>query len=299
MNSPPTFYLRLLGSPSIEAEDGAPVANRVTQRHRVALLALLAASSAERLSRDKLLAFLWPESDADRGRNLLNVATYVLRGALGEDALISAGDELRLNADVIRSDVAELGAALASGDNARAVELYRGPFLDGFFLPDAPDFERWVDAERQRLAGRYHKALEDLAEEAEREGAFARAVDCWKVRAARDPYDSRVAVRLMQALDASGNRAGALQHASVHQRLLQEEFDMVPPPEIAALAQRLRTEPVAQPSTLVKADEPAPHAAARAGDEAPGTSRGSAAAHSIGELEVRGRTASAFASPRN
>jgi TolB-like protein/Flp pilus assembly protein TadD len=73
----------------------------------------------------------------------------------------------------------------------------------------------------------------------------------------------------MQALDASGNRAGALQHASVHQRLLQEEFDMVPPPEIVALAERLRTDPVAQPSTLVKADEPAPRAAARAGDEPP------------------------------
>jgi TolB-like protein/DNA-binding SARP family transcriptional activator/Flp pilus assembly protein TadD len=270
MNSPPTFYLRLLGSPSIEAADGAPVSNRVTQRHRVALLALLAVSPGERLSRDKLIALLWPESDADRGRNLLNVATYVLRGALGEDALVSAGDELRLSADIIRSDVADLGAALAAGDDARAVELYRGPFLDGFFLPGAPDFERWVDSERQRLAERFHKALEDLAERAEREGGFGRAVEWWKLRAARDPYDSRVAVRLMQALDASGNRAGALQHASVHQRLLRAEFDMVPPPEVEALAERLRTEPVAQPpASVVKAVRAVSVVESRAAELAP------------------------------
>jgi adenylate cyclase len=48
-------------------------------------------------------------------------------------------------------------------------------------------------------------------------------------------------------LEASGNRAGALQHASIHQRLLQQEFGMPLGPEVAALAERLRTEPVAAP----------------------------------------------------
>src|SRR5688572_5247008 len=107
MNSSPTFYFRLFGSPSIEGDDGTQLGGRVAQRHRVALLALLALAPGERLSRDKLIAYLWPESDQERGRNLLNVATYVLRTALGENALLSAGDELRLNAEMVRSDVAE------------------------------------------------------------------------------------------------------------------------------------------------------------------------------------------------
>jgi len=212
-----------------------------------------------RLSRDKLIAYLWPESDVERGRNLLKVSTYVLRTALGEHALSSEGDDLRLNADVVRVDATEFEAALVSGEHAQAVTLYGGPFLDGFFLSDAPEFEQWVTRERERLAAGYAKALEALAEEAEARQDFAAAAEWWKRRSAQDLYDSRVAVRLMQALEASGNPAGALQHASIHQRLLQDEFGIADSPEVTALADRLRREPAS----------PAAHAPAPAQSPAP------------------------------
>jgi DNA-binding SARP family transcriptional activator len=128
-------------------------AGRATHRHRLAMLALLALAPAQRLSRDKLIAYLWPESDSQRGRNLLNVSTYVLRTELGESALLSAGDDLRLNAEVVQADVAEFEAALERADHVRAVALYRGPFLDAFFLSEAAEFEEWADRTRERLAG--------------------------------------------------------------------------------------------------------------------------------------------------
>jgi TolB-like protein/DNA-binding SARP family transcriptional activator/Tfp pilus assembly protein PilF len=256
MSASPTFYLRLFGSPSIEPDDGRGVAltGRVAQRHRLALLALIAAAPGQRLSRDKLIAYLWPESDSERGRNLLKVSSYVLRTELGETALLSEGDDLRLNADVVRTDAAELDAALARGDHAAAVALYKGPFLDGFFLSDAPEFEQWAARERERLAARYAKALESLGEKAEAEGDAPRAVEWWKARAALDPYDSRVALRLMQSYEASRNRAAALQHASIHQRLLEQEFGIAAGSEVTAFAEQLRTKPV------VAADDTAPHA---------------------------------------
>jgi len=222
----------------------------------MALLAILALAPAGRLSRDKLIAYLWPESDAERGRNLLKVSTYVLRSALGESALLSEGDDLRLNADVVQSDLAEFETALERADHARVVALYRGPFLDGFFLSGAPEFEQWAERERERLAAGHRRALEALGEEAERERDFSRAADWWKMRAAQDPYDSRVAIRLMQALEASGNRAGALQHAAVHRRLLQQEFGIDAAPKVAALAEHLRSEPAAAAQTVAPRTEP-------------------------------------------
>ena len=245
MSASPTFQLRAFGNPSIEREGGEPLTGRAAQRHRIALLTLIAMAPLARLSRDKLIAYLWPESDAERGRNLLKVSSYVLRTALGEDALLSEGDDLRLNTDVVRLDVAEFEAALGSADYARATALYAGPFLDGFFLSDAPEFDQWASGERDRLAACYAKALEALANEAEANAEFSTAAEWWKRRAAQDLYDSRVAARLMQALEASGNPAGALQHASIHQRLLQDELGMAASPEIAALADRLRREPAA------------------------------------------------------
>ena len=152
MNSTPqpAFRLRLFGTPTVEGPEGTPVSGKVAQRHRLAVLALLALAPAQRLSRDKLIAFLWPESDAERGRNLLNVATYNLRAVLGETALLSSGDELQLNAGQV--DALDFEAAVERGDYAFAVTLYRAPFLDGFFVSDAPEFERWVSMERDRLA---------------------------------------------------------------------------------------------------------------------------------------------------
>jgi TolB-like protein/DNA-binding SARP family transcriptional activator/Tfp pilus assembly protein PilF len=245
MSASPIFHLRLFGSPSIEADDGSgvPLSGRVAQRHRLALLTLIAMAPGQRLSRDKLIAYLWPDSDSERGRNLLKVSSYVLRSELGEGALLSEGDDLRLNADIVRTDAAELEAALARGDHADAVALYKGPFLDGFHLGDAPEFEQWATRERERLAARYAKALESLAEQAEANGNASAAAEWWKTRAVQDPYDSRVALRLMQSLEASGNRAAALQHASIHQRLLEQEFGIAAASEVTAFAEQLRKRP--------------------------------------------------------
>jgi eukaryotic-like serine/threonine-protein kinase len=240
VNSGNVFHIKLFGSPSIAAETGRLVTGPAAQRHRVALLALLALAPDGRATRDRLLAYLWPESSSERARQLLNQAVYQLRKALGEDALVSTGDELRLNAELLRVDVALFEQALASGANARAVELYRGPLLDGFFLSETDEFERWVERERARLAHACAHALETLAEAAESVGDFPGAVEWWNARAAHDPYDSRIARRLVQALATAGNCAGALRYADQHAHLLRDDLEIAPPPELEALAQQIR-----------------------------------------------------------
>lgn len=289
MSSAPTYRLRLLGGASIERSDGAPVVGRAAQRHRLALLALLACAPGWTLSRDKLLALLWPESDRERGRNLLNVAVYELRKTLGEDALISGADDLRLGHAVVGADVIDFERALDRGDHEAAVELYPGPLLDGFHLADGGELERWLDAERARLAARYAAALEALAGAAEALSEFTTAGRWWRRLAAHEPYNGRVAVRLMRALEADGDRAGVLRHARVHASLLQEEFAAGPDPEVAGFAERLRLAPptralpeslgasVASP-TAVEATAAAIFAAREpeaSGDVAPSAGRGS------------------------
>lgn len=235
------YSLKLFGGVSLEVEDSA-VTGSAAQRHRLALLALLAASPSRSLSRDRLMAFLWPDRDADRARKLLNQAVYALRGVLGDEAILSVNDELRLNAGAGRCDLIAFEEALAA-DPEGAIGLYAGPFLDGFFLRDAPEFEHWVDQERARLADSYAGALERAAAAAEAAGDLGRALAWWKARATQDPYDSRVALRLMQAYEADGNVAGALQHASIHERMLEEELGLPLPTAVATVVQRLHRRP--------------------------------------------------------
>jgi DNA-binding SARP family transcriptional activator len=238
------FSLKLLGRASLEG-DGGGLTGRAVHRHRLGLLALLAGAHPRALSRDKLIAWLWPERDSERARGLLNQAVHVLRRTLGTEAILSAGDDLQLNPQVVACDLIAFEQAVAAGDLERAAALYAGPFLDGFFLSDAVEFDQWSERERQRLAASYARVLEMLAEKAEAAKHWPRAVDWWKVRVAQDPYHSLAVVRLMLALEASGNRAAALLQGDEHQRLLREELGIEPSPDVAALSQRLRSSPSA------------------------------------------------------
>jgi DNA-binding SARP family transcriptional activator len=247
------FSLKLLGGAAIDGPQGL-LGGRVTQRRRLALLSVLALARERPVSRDKLLALFWPESDSDRARHSLADSLYQIRRELGETAILSTGDDLRVNPNILASDVGEFDAAVAHRDHARAVALYQGPFLDGLFLSEAPEFERWADAERERLARAYAGALEHLAEEATAEGDAKSAVEAWRRLAAEDPYNSRVTVRLLEALEAAGDQAGALRQARIHAMLLEEEFGAAPDPGVTALAERIRSGPATAPSPDREAD---------------------------------------------
>ena len=235
------YRLQLLGGVSLEGPSGA-VAGRVSHRHRLALLALLAAAGEKGLSRDKLVAYLWPESDTSHARHRLSDSLYVLRQALDEDPVVVAGENILLNHEAVRVDAVAFQEALERGDRETAVQLYVGPFLDGFHLSGSQEFEGWLQSERTRLADLHAKALESLARQAEQAGDPARAADWWKQLLASDPFNSRIAVSLMEALAAAGDPANALQQALAHERLLRDELEVEPPSEVRALVQRLRDE---------------------------------------------------------
>lgn len=230
--------LRTLGGLAVEG-DPRPVLGAATQRRPLALLALLASARDRGVSRDKLLGYLWPESSADKARHLLNQALYALRRNLAADDLFLGSSELRLNPGALSADMREFEEALDRGDSERAAALYGGPFLDGFFLSDAPEFEHWVDAERTRLAARAERALETLAAAASARGDHRAAAEWWQRLTALDPLSSRFALGLMEALVAAGDRAGALRHARVHEQLLAQDMGTSPDGRVVALVQKL------------------------------------------------------------
>ncbi|MGZ8376667.1 MAG: BTAD domain-containing putative transcriptional regulator [Gemmatirosa sp.] len=196
------------------------------------------------LSRDKLTLLLWPEAEEERARHSLTQALYAARRALGTDDLFVLAGDVRLNRDRLGSDVQEFEAALADDELERAVGLYQGPFLDGFFLPGSAEFEQWASSHRQRLEDRVAGALERLARTAEESGELRAALDWRRRLAAIRPLDASVAVSLMSVLAQTGDRAGALQHARLHETLLRDQLGLDPDPVVSSLASRLR-DPVA------------------------------------------------------
>lgn len=243
------YRLSFFGGIALEGPSG-PLSGRIGQKRQLALLSILAASGHMPATREKLIGVLWADMPEPKGRRFLSDTLYVIRHEMGEDAVLSVADRLRLNADHVWSDIGAFDEAI---DGARwdvAVELYGGAFLDGFYLSSA-EFERWTESQRTRFAERYHQALEQLAADAEAGDEWSTATGWWKRRAAEEPTNSRVALRLMDALVRAGNVGGALQHAREHQRLLSGELGVEPPPELSAFAARI----------AASADAPSPGAA--------------------------------------
>jgi TolB-like protein/DNA-binding SARP family transcriptional activator/Flp pilus assembly protein TadD len=235
------LQLRLFGGVRLEDASGS-IGGRAAQKRRLALLAVLA-SSPGAVTREKVIGLLWPDHGDERARHLLSTALYDLRKELGDEILLTEGGALELNDRVVRSDVEEFERAVAAGELERAIELHEGPFLDGFFLADAPEFERWAEAERERHAWTLRRALQDKAERHAAAGDQRSAAAVWRRLAVDDPANTRVALGYMRALAASGDRAAALRFAGVHTALLREEYEAEPDPEVLALVEKLRDEP--------------------------------------------------------
>jgi predicted ATPase/DNA-binding SARP family transcriptional activator len=258
---PPALVLRLFGP--FEAQvHGEPV-RRLRTRTVEALLALLVLRSGREAPRSWLAGTLWPESDEARALQNLRVGLMDLRGALGtEAARIEAPGQRTLRFDGVGADVDlhrfDAGVASGSEDSlAEAVELYRGPLLEGHFA-------EWLTPEREAHAAAALGALERLAELAAGRGERSAALG-WLRRAERlDPLSDTTQRRIMQLLAEGGDAAGAVQVYVEHRGRLRRELNVDPDPETSRLFQEIRgsvrrgARPVPAPQTASAAASTGP-----------------------------------------
>jgi DNA-binding SARP family transcriptional activator/TolB-like protein len=244
------YRLRTLGRLALEA-DSEPIEGASGRPRSLALLAILAGGGDSGVPRDKLLLYLWPESNTQRARNSLHQALHTTRRHLGEDLVQADAITVRLNPSVFSSDLWDFHAALDRGDVEQAVELYQGAFLEGFALPELPEFSRWIEEERAGIARLYSDALEAAAARAAREGRHRDAIERWQALARIDPLSSRPILGLMRAFTDAGNRAAALAHARDYETRVGRELGTAPDQSIADLAAELRQPPPAGESDPV------------------------------------------------
>jgi DNA-binding SARP family transcriptional activator len=233
------YRLRLLGGVVLEGPSG-PVTGRAVQPRRLALLAVLGSSGELGWSREKLIALLWPDTEPTEARRRLSQSVYLLRQALGEASLVGLGETLSLDRDLVVVDSEVFEATAEGGRWDQAVDAYRGPFLDGFFIRDSGPFEEWADSERRRLADMFATCLEAAAKRSVEAEDHLRAAERWRRLIEHDPYNSRAVVGLMEALSAAGDPGNALLAAAEHAEVLREDLGLGYGPDVGAVVERIR-----------------------------------------------------------
>jgi DNA-binding SARP family transcriptional activator/TolB-like protein len=237
------YTLQMLGGISVTNEAGAEVDALLRQSKHVALLAYLASPSPGTWhKRDSVIGMFWAEHDQTRARSAFRSALYTLRGHLPENAIRSRGDnDLSVDPQIMRTDAATMSELLDRGEYAQALALYKGEFLPGIYIADAPGFDQWLEQERRRTRALASEAARQLSKKLEAEKDQSGAIRAARYNYDIDPDDESTARRLIALLDRSGDRAQAFAVYEQFRDHIYEAFGVRPSAETVALLDAIRT----------------------------------------------------------
>lgn len=234
--------IRVLGTPEITV-GGQPLSFRT--RKMLALLVYLVVEGGMH-SRESLMALLWPESSAKDGAVTLRGTLSRLRQALQPAGTVLFTAEGKIGFDL--STIAEMDLTWLSKavlpetiptDLENILEVDRGEFLDGFSLPDAPEFDHWAAIQREFYQRQVEAIYDRLTQHQLAYHESAVAVETaarWVSRALLSEVAYR---RLMAAQALTGDRPGALRTYQQCQVILQAEFGIEPGRETTTLAESI------------------------------------------------------------
>ncbi len=235
--------------------DGVPVTPKRWGYAKARELLLLLLTYRDGRTREQIGAALWPESSAARVRNSVHVTLHHLRRALGrpewvrfdgERYRLTAIDGARIVFDAGEFEAIVSGAMRAARrgtidiDGLRvAVDLYRGPFMDGEGAED------WYLDHHDRLARLHADALQMLGDAQLAAQRNDEAAELFERLVRQEMLDEHAYRSLMTARARAGDRAGALREYRRLEATLHRDLDAAPQRESAALFHRIqRGEPI-------------------------------------------------------
>jgi len=234
----PSLALHSLGPPSVRV-DGREAPPDVLWRKHLALLTYLALSPDGTRSRSHLIGLLWAESPEDKARRSLNEAVRLLRASLGAERLLTHGDALQLNAEGLEVDVLQFESLCGAGQLG-ALELFRGDFLEGFHIDDAPAFDAWLETQRTRIREAATQLLLARAEEQLAVNRYVEARALSRRALTLHPYSEPAVSLGMRSAALEGDAAGALALHHDFAAHLERELGERPSESLTALAERIR-----------------------------------------------------------
>jgi DNA-binding SARP family transcriptional activator len=203
----PRHQLRCMGQPALFAPNGDPIRFR-TKKH-LALLVYLAVEGMRSHRRDRLAELLWPKAETAEARHSLATALSILRPLLGINALTTSREQVSLDHDRLSLDLERLVSQdVLGGETSGALDV--APFLEGFDIPDAPEFAMWKDRQQARLLPMIKDALVILMHRRRRSGESRLVEQLAERMLSLDEFSEEAVIAKMEARALAGDRLTAL-----------------------------------------------------------------------------------------
>ena len=117
----------------------------------------------------------------------------------------------------------------------KAVDLYTGPFLQGYEIAESDLFEHWIETTRERLHQQALDAFSQLCQAYAAQSCLSEALVMARRQLTLAPWQEETHRQLMQLLAQSGQRTQALAQYDHCAQILMDELGVPPSPETDAL----------------------------------------------------------------
>ena len=146
-----------------------------------------------------------------------------------------------LDVAVLRRDLSPGQSAVDLAARQAAVDLYRGEFLSGFYVSNAPAFEAWVLEQREHIRTLVVEASSSLVSEHIQRADFEAALAASRRLLTLEPWSEQAHRQQMLTLARLGQRSAALAQFEACRAMLATEFSVEPLAETLALYEQIRT----------------------------------------------------------
>lgn len=186
-----------------------------------ALIALLILQEKREISREKVIAYLWPDSNEDAAKYNLRYNLWLLKKVIPID---DKGESfLRINKDFcginfnynFQCDILKV-VGFCSDKEYSVKELidlkntFKGDFFEGNYFNNCDEFNEIIIFQRNKLENHRIKILRKLVEFYEKNEMFDQCIETINEIFNIDPYDENLALKAISIYLDNGNRYGAI-----------------------------------------------------------------------------------------
>ena len=244
--------INMLGQVNI-SYNGVSIADKLSTK-LVAMICLLVLNSDREMSRDRLSAYLWPDSDEEAARynmryNLWKVKKLIPTDAKGQSFILITKDSCRINkkykfqCDKLCIDSFDSHAEKPVEELLKLKELFKGDFLEGFYLKGCNEFNEIILFERVVCQTKQIEIMKKLALLYEEEDRNEAELQILHEMTVMEPYNENFACRILSIYKKTGNRAAAINYYREFEAKLRRELNIAPDNDLKLLYREVTEDP--------------------------------------------------------
>ena len=234
--------------------DGKPLEHKLSNKG-IALITLLMLDLGKEISKDKLISYLWADSNEEAARYNLRYNLWMIRKLIpvdksGRELILAHKDCCLINPEYdFRSDLLQIMQYESKGTERSLEELnaykdlFHGDFLEGIYLKNCDEFNEKIIFERMMCQNKYVDLLWEIVEKYDACQNYKECIEVLNELHALEPYDEKTVKWQVGTFIKWGKRSDAIRCYRDFEASLRSNLHIAPDQELVEMYRQLMAEP--------------------------------------------------------